>query len=183
MIAATNRPLETLRATASFRDDFYYRLCSDVIEMPTLRQRLDEDADELSRLVGSLLSRHLGAESADALQGQIMRALADSPGTDYAWPGNVRELEQALRRILVTGAYVPGVASGSDRSGWLKAAATGKLTAEQLMAAYCAALWRKDGNYEEVGRRTGLDRRTVKKYVLQGIQGDGTEGNEGSEGG
>ncbi|MCB1070898.1 MAG: sigma-54-dependent Fis family transcriptional regulator, partial [Kiritimatiellae bacterium] len=179
IIAATNRPLETLRATASFRDDFYYRLCSDVIEMPTLRQRLDEDADELSRLVGSLLSRHLGAESADALQGQIMRALADSPGTDYAWPGNVRELEQALRRILVTGAYVPGVASGSDRSGWLKAAATGKLTAEQLMAAYCAALWREDGNYEEVGRRTGLDRRTVKKYVLQGIQGDGTEGNEG----
>ena len=115
----------------------------------------------------------------EVLQPSVLEALTASPGPGYAWPGNVRELEQALRRILVTGAYVPGAAAGADGAGWLKAAAEGALTAEQLMAAYCAALWREDGNYEEVGRRTGLDRRTVKKYVLQGIQGDGTEGNEG----
>jgi DNA-binding CsgD family transcriptional regulator len=33
------------------------------------------------------------------------------------------------------------------------------------MSGYCALLYRRHGTYEEVARRTGLDRRTVKKYL------------------
>jgi hypothetical protein len=40
IIAATNRPLDILRTGEIFRDDFYYRLCSDVIFVPPLRQRI-----------------------------------------------------------------------------------------------------------------------------------------------
>ncbi len=40
VIAATNRPLGELCREGRFRNDFYYRLCSDVIEVLTLRQRL-----------------------------------------------------------------------------------------------------------------------------------------------
>src|SRR6185503_18437398 len=47
VIAATNHLLAELRARGLFRDDFHYRLCSDTITMPPLRQRLREDPREL----------------------------------------------------------------------------------------------------------------------------------------
>src|SRR6266516_4333439 len=51
VIAATNRPIAELRQSGRFREDFYYRLCSDVLQMPTLRQRLQESPAELGELV------------------------------------------------------------------------------------------------------------------------------------
>src|SRR6185503_3115051 len=104
VIAATNRPLTDLRRQGRFRDDFYYRLCSDVIEMPTLRQRLAESAGELELLVRVLLERIAGDRSALLLD-QVLEALRRDLPREYAWPGNVRELEQAVRRILLTGHY------------------------------------------------------------------------------
>src|SRR5205807_10496625 len=41
----------------SFREDFYYRLCSDVIEVPPLRQRLREDPAELRQLLQHMMNR------------------------------------------------------------------------------------------------------------------------------
>ena len=72
VISATNRSLDELRAEGEFRNDFYYRLCSDVIRMPTLRQRIEEDADELPRLTASLLQRHMGSGAADALLDELV---------------------------------------------------------------------------------------------------------------
>ena len=46
VIAATNRSLAELRSAGAFRHDFYYRLCSDVIEVPPLRLRLAERPEE-----------------------------------------------------------------------------------------------------------------------------------------
>ncbi|HEX5092627.1 MAG TPA: sigma 54-interacting transcriptional regulator, partial [Burkholderiales bacterium] len=65
VIAATNQPLEELRRQGRFRNDFFYRLCSDVIEVPTLRQRIAESEDELALLAGLLVSRIAGAERPD----------------------------------------------------------------------------------------------------------------------
>ena len=50
VIAATNKPLDALRGPGGFRDDFYYRLCSDTITVPPLRQRLREDAARARRV-------------------------------------------------------------------------------------------------------------------------------------
>ncbi|GAI37824.1 unnamed protein product, partial [marine sediment metagenome] len=47
VIAATNRSIEQLRRQGRFRDDFYYRLCSDCIVVPALQQRIRENPDEL----------------------------------------------------------------------------------------------------------------------------------------
>jgi len=44
----------------------------------------------------------------------------------------------------------------------------GALDAQQLLARYCEMLYRQTGTYEEVARRTGLDRRTVRKYIIAG---------------
>jgi ActR/RegA family two-component response regulator len=43
--------------------------------------------------------------------------------------------------------------------------AAGKLDADALLAGYCRLLYERHGNYEEVARRTNLDRRTVKAYL------------------
>jgi hypothetical protein len=41
----------------------------------------------------------------------------------------------------------------------------GRIDAEGLLAGYCTLLYERHGTYEEVARRTALDRRTVKKYI------------------
>ena len=173
VIAATNRPLQELRQRGEFRNDFYYRLCSDVIELPALRVRLAEDPGELGRLVAVILERHFGADASTVLVPRVMASLAQSPGSGYAWPGNVRELEQAVRRILLTGTYAPEIMTPTATSDpWLHRAAAGELTAELLLAQYCNMMWKRLGSYEDVARQTGLDRRTVKKYVTM-VSGGG----------
>ena len=106
MIAATNRPLGALRRDGRFREDFFYRLCSDVIEVPTLRQRVAESPAELELLVRLLVSRIAGSEDPS----RVLEALPRDLPRGYPWPGNVRELEQAVRRILLTGRYAAAVA-------------------------------------------------------------------------
>jgi hypothetical protein len=79
----------------------------------------------------------------------------------------VRELEQAVRRVLLTGAYEPERLTGKDlsRPSWLAEAEAGKLDADGVLAGYCRQLHAALGSYEAVAGRTRLDRRTVRKYV------------------
>ncbi len=167
VVAATNQDLDRMRAEGSFRDDFYYRLCSDVIEMPPLRRRLAEHPGELELLLESLLAR-IAPPTDAALVEEIAAGLRKHLRADHAWPGNVRELEQATRRLLIGHPYTgDGAALGADpRAVLVEGLDTGGLTAQQLVSAYCKLLYARHGTYEEVARRTELDRRTVKKHVL-----------------
>lgn len=167
VVAATNRSLPELRATGEFRDDFFYRLCSDIIVLPTLRRRLEEDPAELQELLQGVVQRIIGQASPELVQ-EILAILGEEPGRGYPWPGNVRELEQAVRRILITRRYRGENRPATDAAAQLQAAlVAGSLDAQGLLAGYCALLHRRLGTYEEVARVTGLDRRTVKKYVLK----------------
>ncbi len=165
IVAATNRPLAELRQAGNFRDDFYYRLCSDVIEVPSLRQQLKEDRKTLHHLLAHLLPRILG--SADHQTGHLIRtALETHLPAEYHWPGNVRELEQAIRRILLNGSYQGDPCATPESEAPLKNLLE-NVDAQQLMTRYCQELYRKFGTYEEVARRSNLDRRTVKKYIQE----------------
>jgi DNA-binding NtrC family response regulator len=166
VIAATNQPLETLRASGAFRDDFYYRLCSDVITVPPLRQRVAEDPSELDNLIAHLVLRLTGEPSRDTAD--LVHAVIDKlPGRNYPWPGNVRELEQAVRRILLTRHYEGDhKAVAPDLQSQLRdGIERGSLDADALLSGYCRLLYERHGTYEEVARRTRLDRRTVKAYL------------------
>lgn len=168
VIAATNRSLEELRGGHRFRDDFYYRLCSDVIVVPTLRQRIQESPSELDDLVRLLLSRISGDADASRAS-QVLEALERDLPRGYGWPGNVRELEQAVRRILLTGRY-RGDVTGTlvDEEGrFADLARTGGLSAQELLGRYCALLYRRLGSYAAVAERAGLDRRTARKHVVE----------------
>jgi DNA-binding NtrC family response regulator len=166
VIAATNRPLARLREEKLFRDDFFYRLCSDIIHVPPLRQRLQETPGELRLLLEHALSVMLGA-SGTALVDQVEIAISKSVGKDYTWPGNVRELEQAVRRTLLTGSYSgqPPKAAADARQQFLARIEAETLDADALLAGYCDLIYESTRSYEAVARRTNLDRRTVKKYL------------------
>jgi DNA-binding NtrC family response regulator len=173
VIAATNRSLSDLRQGGGggdggrdgFRDDFLYRLCSDVIEVPPLRLRLQEHPAELEQMVSLLISRATGAEAPD-LTDMVVTSLRETLPDDYTWPGNVRELEQAVRRILLNGSY-DGVsaAAHSEEDALAGEFRDASLTATELLSRYCRALYARMGSYEQVARLIELDRRTVKKYI------------------
>jgi transcriptional regulator with GAF, ATPase, and Fis domain len=166
VIAATNRPLGQLRRDGRFRADFFYRLCSDVIELPTLRQRIAEAAGELELLVRLLVGRIAGTEDSD-LVAEVLEALESGLPRGYSWPGNVRELEQAVRRILITGRYAADLppAGPDEETALVEKVRSGELAAAELLARYCAMLYRRLGTYAEVAKRTRLDPRTTRKYV------------------
>jgi DNA-binding NtrC family response regulator len=171
VIAATNRSLDDLRARGDFRDDFYYRLCSDVIEVPSLAARLREDPTELDALLAFILRRVLGEDSPD-LRVMVRGAIDRDLGPEYPWPGNVRELEQCVRRVVLTRGYAgdrlfraAAAASSPGGADTRLLEVAGEQTAKGLVARYCKALYVRHGTYEEVARRTGLDRRTVKAHV------------------
>jgi DNA-binding NtrC family response regulator len=166
IIAATNKPLDVLRRNGQFRDDFFYRLCSDVIAVPSLRQRLAEEPGELEDLIALIVQRLTGEISPGTLE-MVRHIMTSSLEEDYGWPGNVRELEQAVRRILLTRTYSGATqAIAPDLCRRLQSGiADGKLDADTLLSGYCALLYQRLGSYEKVARRTGLDRRTAKAYI------------------
>ena len=178
VIAATNKPLRELREQV-FRDDFYYRLCSDQITVPPLRQRLKEDPLELDELLAHTVARLVGNPSPE-LERMVKAVIEKRLGRDYPWPGNVRELEQCVRRILLTSTYDGDILATSPGSGPLGDALArgieeGTLTAQELLTGYCAHLYETSRTYGDVARKTGLDRRTVKKYIEE-WQGKGLDG-------
>jgi len=93
VIAATHRNLEQRIEQGKFREDLYYRLNVFPIDMPPLRERLDD----MSLLVDTLVAR-IGRTRRLSIQftDGALEALKQ-----YAWPGNIRELGNLVERMLV----------------------------------------------------------------------------------
>lgn len=92
VIAATNRDLASMVKEGTFREDLFYRISVIPIELPALRQRLEDVADLAKHFVAKFCAqagRSLGISDA------AMRLLEN-----YSWPGNVRELEHTIERAV-----------------------------------------------------------------------------------
>lgn len=148
-----------------------------MITLPTLRQRLDEDPAELERLVNVQIVRLTGEKNARDAD-LILSAFKHDLPKNYPWPGNVRELEQAVRRVLLTHHYTGDMkVSGQDPDhAFAGEIHSGNLTARDLLSRYCVLLYNRFGTMEDVARRTGLDRRTVKKHILSEEETHGKRG-------
>jgi sigma-54 specific flagellar transcriptional regulator A len=93
IIAATHRNLEELIRAGRFREDLYYRLNVFPVEMPSLRDRIED----LPLLIGDLVARlENEGRGAVELTGDAVRALGR-----YDWPGNVRELANLVERLAI----------------------------------------------------------------------------------
>ncbi len=163
IIAATNRDLLQEIEEGRFRQDFYYRLCSDVIKTPALAEQLADEPQELHNLIYLLVARLMCAEECYEVTQEVAEAIERDLGSDYPWPGNVRELEQCVRNIIVRKQYKPRIKKKARTL--LDAMDDGELTADELVSYYCTVLYSKLENYQEVARRLNLDRRTVKAKI------------------
>ena len=92
IVAATHRNLESAIVEGEFREDLFYRLEEFPIQMPPLRERIED----LPVLVKTLIKR-LEVERGDL---SIPRPVLDAMQR-YAWPGNVRELSNVVERLRV----------------------------------------------------------------------------------
>jgi DNA-binding NtrC family response regulator len=165
VIAATNRDLAEGMRTGQFRADFYYRLCSDVIVTPSLREQLRESPEVLKELL-TFITRRLAGRDAELLATEVESWILNHLGIDYAWPGNFRELEQCVRNVLIRREYQPTRPSSvSVRERVASAILDGQLTADQLVSRYCTLVFAQTGSYVETARRLDIDRRTVKGKI------------------
>jgi transcriptional regulator with GAF, ATPase, and Fis domain len=94
IIAATNRDLADEVKAGRFRHDLYYRLSVFPIEVPPLRERM-EDIPVLAQRFLQQSARKLGANVPRLTPAQIKELQS------YDWPGNVRELQNALERAVI----------------------------------------------------------------------------------
>src|SRR5271163_2466824 len=106
LIAATNRDLAARIRTGDFREDLYYRLCSDQIVTPPLAEQLADSPQVLNELIVYMARRVAGAEG-DQLWGEVALWIEENLGRDYAWPGNYRELDQCVKNVLIRRDYRP----------------------------------------------------------------------------
>jgi DNA-binding NtrC family response regulator len=165
LIAATNRDLAAAMHEGRFRNDLYYRICSDIIRTPSLRVQLAERPDELRHLVGHIAGRIAGDECGD-LANEVTEWIESDLGPDYAWPGNFRELEQCVRNVLIRRTYSPSEQPPTGvQEALLQGIQQAELTADEVLTHYCTLTYARTGSYVETARRLALDRRTVKAHV------------------
>lgn len=86
LVAATHKPLETMMGSGAFRQDLYYRLSTFPIQLPPLRDRVED----IGLLANSFLQR---GERRLVIDTEALASLER-----YGWPGNIRELRNALDR-------------------------------------------------------------------------------------
>jgi len=93
LIAATHRRLEDEVRDGRFRQDFYYRINVVGVQVPPLRERV-EDIAPLARVFLARMAARM-RKRVNALSDEAVAVLQA-----YHWPGNVRELQNAIERVL-----------------------------------------------------------------------------------
>ncbi|MBI2567194.1 MAG: sigma-54-dependent Fis family transcriptional regulator [Candidatus Schekmanbacteria bacterium] len=93
VVAATNRDLLNQIKNKAFREDLYYRINVVRIEIPSLRERLDD----IPLLVYHFLKRFASEmeKPVSEVSQDVMEVL-----TRYSWPGNIRELQNVMKRSI-----------------------------------------------------------------------------------
>ena len=118
VISASNRNLPALVQKGAFRIDLFYRMNVISLELPPLRERVED----MPLLVDHFLDEIAHEDGqAKRLSESAMNALRQ-----YAWPGNVRELRNVIRRVVVTSKErtivrkdVAPLLTGSQTTGFL----------------------------------------------------------------
>jgi transcriptional regulator with PAS, ATPase and Fis domain len=165
VIVATHRDLESLLETGQFRTDLYYRIRVIEIDIPPLRERLDDIP---------ALAEHLVHRVSHSLQRDPPTLTDEAVATlsSHEWPGNVRELENCLARAVVTSA---GVSIGPEHLSLGRDRPTGSTDLGSLEEAEKEHLKRVlkavDGHKKRASDVLGVSRtrldRLIKKYGLE----------------
>jgi formate hydrogenlyase transcriptional activator len=169
VVAATHRDLVAMVKQTTFREDLYYRLKVFPIDIPALRQRI-EDIPKLVWHFTELYARRMN-KSIDEIPSETMDALVR-----YRWPGNVRELQNFIERAVIlsprTVLRAPtselesvSVAKGSN----MPVTALQELERDHILRALEASDW-VVGGQNGAAERLGMKRTTlvskIRKYRI-----------------
>ena len=173
IIAATSTDLEVAIRRGEFRADLYYRLNVLPIQVPPLRERLDDLPALSEAILEELRSQHELNRDALQLLGQ------------HAWPGNIRELRNVLERAALLsddlrltaadiraaiGTFMPVVRTASPNLEPLPQETFSQARARFDRHLIETTLAQCDGRVIEAAARLGLGRSTLyKKMVALGI--------------
>jgi two-component system, NtrC family, response regulator AtoC len=177
VVSATNRNLEKMIEEGEFREDLYYRLNVFPINLPPLRDRL-EDLPILANHFIAKFARQMGVPASGASADGLAKL------REYNWPGNVRELENIIERAMILARGAPLGAQHLDfgrraqpanQSGPVPvtpaapaaaaAVEDGKSLAERLLDSerkeIVAAVEKSRGNIASAARQLGINRSTL----------------------
>ncbi|MEM5788861.1 MAG: sigma-54 dependent transcriptional regulator, partial [Syntrophobacteraceae bacterium] len=183
IVAATNRNVEKMISDGVFREDLYYRLNVFALQVPPLRDRIED----IPALAQSFLKR-FSEKNRKPLKGITPQAI--DLLLRHEWPGNVRELENAMERavILLQGEFVspvelplalqrPADLAGADPLCIPMAETKGKdaSLADMEKELIHQKLQEAGGNKSEAARRLGITRRTLKLKLKKYMDQDQSE--------
>jgi two-component system nitrogen regulation response regulator NtrX len=176
-VAATNQRLDQAVAAGTFREDLYFRLNVFPIEIPPLRNRMED----LPALVRHLAKR-LGAHQEPEFTAEALSLLGS-----YEWPGNVRELANIVERLSIIGgreidaalvrrvlprsvprpAVVPGDGAGDGGTGGddHQGRSLSNLLDDYERGLVREALARAAGNVAEAARALQTDRANLYRRM------------------
>ncbi|CAN5898267.1 sigma-54 dependent transcriptional regulator [soil metagenome] len=173
VIAATHVDLASAVEQQRFRQDLFYRLNVVVLQVPALRERLED----LPQLAAHFLKKH-GGDAPPSLSPDALDAM-----TGYGWPGNVRELENAIMHAIalhhsdvigpeslpvsITNRTTAASAVNARDDGELEPLTEAKRRAGAAFEKryLIAAMEKAKGSVSEAARLAGLDRTNFRRLL------------------
>ncbi len=188
VICATNRNLKKEASEGRFREDLYYRLSVVKIQLPPLRERIED----IPIIIEHMLTHNkFNQDPEGKLRITRVEDEALKMFTRYQWPGNIRELLNILERVIpmvegntITGQHVSMVFDELDKDDEdatermsvdmsLPFKEAKQKVVEQFERDYLSALLRRNHyNISKTAREAGVDRKHIrnllKKYGIIG---------------
>lgn len=159
IIAATNRKLDKVVANGNFREDLFFRLNVLNLQIPPLRERL-EDLGELCRHFVESIATNLGIRTTP-IDGRELKNLST-----YNWPGNVRELKNVIERSLLLNIPPSSCITNSTSAAVVNTAKPGSLELAEVEKQHILkVLAMESGNKSAAARLLGVSRKTLERKL------------------
>jgi transcriptional regulator with PAS, ATPase and Fis domain len=166
IIAATNKPIETMMSGGLFRSDLFYRLSLIVLQLPPLRER----KRDIKRLAEYFLhaNRKKYGHNIKGIDRDTLAIMEE-----YDWPGNVRELENVIERAIIFSSgssltvdnLIPKEHKPTHDRYRLKSENTGLSLKSGEKFLIQRALQEADGNITKAAKTLGITRATMYRKI------------------
>ena len=165
LIVATHRSLEKLVREGKFREDLYFRIRVVQIDLPSLRDRLEDIP-----ILAEAFRREYGQENGKA--GVAFSSASMECLRRYRWPGNIRELRTAVEHgvVLAKGVVIEPEdlpsAVRNDRAEIVSEREEGISSLDEVKSAAMQEAFKKSGNnISAAARELGISRRTLQRKL------------------
>ncbi|BBM87057.1 sigma-54-dependent transcriptional regulator [Candidatus Uabimicrobium amorphum] len=160
ILSATNRNLQNMMKEGSFREDLYFRLCTEEIHIPPLRERIEDIPELVEYLV--LKTNHKLHKKIQKIPENVLHELQS-----YSWPGNIRELENVLvRSALLSSSEVLVLPKNLFAAHVPKSQTKELLSLAQIEKKHILKVLRHtSGNISHACGILGISRPTLRKKI------------------